>query len=160
MINPKRILVVDDENEFSELLKDALELRGFEVDTAINGEVAQEMLGERGYTLVILDIRMPVMSGKEFYQILESQYPQLVDRVIFATGDVIGGATKNFLEKSGRPFLPKPFTPDELRNMVAKAVMERRELDVKETAELDNANKQALAKLPKNYQWLKNWQYV
>ena len=43
---------------------------------------------------------------------------------------------------------------------VAKAVMERRELDVKETAELDNANKQALAKLPKNYQWLKDWQYV
>ena len=43
---------------------------------------------------------------------------------------------------------------------VAKAVMERRELDVKETAELDNANKQALAKLPQNYQWLKDWQYV
>jgi len=43
---------------------------------------------------------------------------------------------------------------------VAKAVMERRKLDVKETAELENANKQALAKLPKNYQWLKNWQYV
>ncbi|HUT45212.1 MAG TPA: aldo/keto reductase [Sedimentisphaerales bacterium] len=43
---------------------------------------------------------------------------------------------------------------------VAKAVMERRELDVKETAELDNANMQALAKLPSNYQWLKNWQYV
>jgi len=43
---------------------------------------------------------------------------------------------------------------------VAKAMMERRELDVKETAELDNANRQAMAKLPKNYQWLKNWQYV
>jgi len=43
---------------------------------------------------------------------------------------------------------------------VAKAVMERRELDVKETAELDNANRQAWATLPKNYQWLKNWQYV
>ncbi|UCG60253.1 MAG: aldo/keto reductase [Phycisphaerales bacterium] len=43
---------------------------------------------------------------------------------------------------------------------VAKAVMERRELDVKETAELENAGKQMLAKLPANYQWLKNWQYV
>jgi aryl-alcohol dehydrogenase-like predicted oxidoreductase len=45
-------------------------------------------------------------------------------------------------------------------DIVAKAVKERRELDVKETAELDNVNKQAWAKLPKNYQWLKNWQYV
>ena len=43
---------------------------------------------------------------------------------------------------------------------VAKAVMERRQLDIKEKAELDNANKEALAALPNNYQWLKNWQYV
>jgi len=43
---------------------------------------------------------------------------------------------------------------------VAKAVMERRELDVEETAELDNANKQAWTKLPANYQWLRNWEYV
>jgi len=43
---------------------------------------------------------------------------------------------------------------------VAKAVIERRQLDVNETAELDNANKQAWASLPSNYQWLKDWQYV
>ena len=43
---------------------------------------------------------------------------------------------------------------------VARAVRERRQLDIKEKAELDNANKQALANLPSNYQWLKNWQYV
>ncbi len=43
---------------------------------------------------------------------------------------------------------------------VAKAVMERRQLDVNEAAELENANKQAWAKLPANYQWLKNWEYV
>ena len=43
---------------------------------------------------------------------------------------------------------------------VAKAVMERRQLDLKEKAELDNANKQALAKLPLHYQWLRNWEYV
>ena len=43
---------------------------------------------------------------------------------------------------------------------VAKAVMERRQFDLKEKAELDNANKQALAKLPSNYQWLRNWEYV
>jgi predicted aldo/keto reductase-like oxidoreductase len=43
---------------------------------------------------------------------------------------------------------------------VAKAVMERRHLDLKETAELDNVNREAWAKLPGNYQWLKNWEYV
>ena len=43
---------------------------------------------------------------------------------------------------------------------VAKAVMERRKLDVKEKAELDSASRQAWAKLPSNYQWLKNWEQV
>jgi len=118
----KRILVVEDEPAISQICRRILTGDGFEVDTAINGEVAQEMLGERGYTLVLMDIRMPVMSGKEFYQILESQYPQLVDRVIIATGDVIGSKTKNFLEKSGRPFLPKPFTPDELKTIVRETL--------------------------------------
>ncbi|MFC1956707.1 response regulator [Chloroflexota bacterium] len=118
----KRILVVEDEPAISQICRRILTRDGFEVDTAINGEVAQEMLGERDYTLVLMDIRMPVMSGKEFYQILESQYPQLVDRVIIATGDVIGGETANFLEKSGRPFLPKPFTPDELKTIVRETL--------------------------------------
>lgn len=43
---------------------------------------------------------------------------------------------------------------------VVKAVKERREFDVKETAELEKANKQAWASLPANYQWLKKWEYV
>ncbi|HUT13604.1 MAG TPA: aldo/keto reductase [Thermoguttaceae bacterium] len=43
---------------------------------------------------------------------------------------------------------------------VAKAVMERRELDVKETAELEGASKHMWANLPRNYQWLKDWEYV
>jgi aryl-alcohol dehydrogenase-like predicted oxidoreductase len=43
---------------------------------------------------------------------------------------------------------------------VVKAIKERRELDIKETAELEKANKQAWASLPANYQWLKKWEYV
>ncbi len=41
-----------------------------------------------------------------------------------------------------------------------KAVKERRELDMKEKAHLDRASREAWAKLPANYQWLKKWQYV
>ncbi|MCK4293909.1 MAG: aldo/keto reductase [Planctomycetes bacterium] len=43
---------------------------------------------------------------------------------------------------------------------VVRAVKERRQLDLRETAELQNANKEAWAALPRNYQWLKNWEYV
>jgi aryl-alcohol dehydrogenase-like predicted oxidoreductase len=43
---------------------------------------------------------------------------------------------------------------------VVKAVRERRRFDMKEAAELETASKQAWAKLPRNYQWLKDWQHV
>ncbi len=118
----KRILVVEDELAISQVCRRVLTDEGFEVDTAVNGEIAQEMLRRRDYTLVLMDVRMPVMSGREFYQILKGQYPKLVDKVVFTTGDVIGGGTKKFLEQSGRPFLPKPFTPDELKTIVRETL--------------------------------------
>ena len=43
---------------------------------------------------------------------------------------------------------------------VVRAIKERRQFDIKEAAELETATEQAWAKLPQNYQWLKNWQYV
>ena len=45
-------------------------------------------------------------------------------------------------------------------NNVAKAVKERRELDVQEVSELERASARTMARLPKNYQWLKDWQFV
>lgn len=118
----KRILVVEDEPAISQVCRRVLTRDGFEVDTAVDGRMAQGMLREGDYDLILMDIRMPVMGGRECYQILEVQYPELVDRVIFATGDVIGSDTRKFLERSGRPFLPKPFTPDELKTIVRETL--------------------------------------
>ena len=117
-----RILVVEDEPAISQVCRRVLGREGFEVDSAVNGEVAQDMLRKKGYDLILVDIRTPVMNGKEFYWRVKEEYPRLVERVIFTTGDVIGGATKIFLEQSGRPFLPKPFTPDELRTIVRETL--------------------------------------
>jgi aryl-alcohol dehydrogenase-like predicted oxidoreductase len=55
--------------------------------------------------------------------------------------------------------IPGMITTDQVDNM-AKAVKERRELDKAEAKELEAAMDQAWAKLPANYQWLKNWEYV
>jgi len=118
----KRILVVEDEPAISQVCQRVLTRDGFEVDTAVNGEIAQDMLQGKNYALILIDIRTPVMNGKEFYQSLEEQYPRLVDRVVFTTGDVIGSDTRKFLERSGRPFLPKPFTPDELKTIVRETL--------------------------------------
>ena len=58
------------------------------------------------------------MNGKELYQSIIDNFPEMADRVIFTTGDVMAESTETFIRKSGRPFLPKPYTPEELRETV------------------------------------------
>ena len=87
---------------------------GFEVDIAINGMLAQDMIEERQYHICLIDIRTPKMNGTELYHWLQRKYPQLANQVVFTTGSVLDEKTMAFIEQSGRPFLPKPFTPDEL----------------------------------------------
>ncbi|MDP2730210.1 MAG: response regulator [Dehalococcoidales bacterium] len=111
----KRILVVEDEPAISNVCWRVFTTEGFEVDIADNGRVAQDMIEKKQYDLCLVDIRTPEMNGKEFYQWLKEKHPQMEQKVIFTTGDVMGGDTQVFLEQNGRPFLPKPFTPDELR---------------------------------------------
>jgi len=120
----KRILVVEDEPASCDVCRRAVTTEGFEVDIAVNGKVAQDMLEKKQYNLCLIDIKLPVMNGKELYQWLKEKHPQLVSGVIFTTGSVIGGDTMTFVEQTGRPFLPKPFTPDELKTIVRETLKE------------------------------------
>lgn len=70
----------------------------------------------------MVDIRTPVMNGKQLYQHMLEEHPELAAMVIFSTGDMINGYTLHFLELAGRPFLAKPFTPTELKNIVNEAL--------------------------------------
>ena len=92
------------------------------MDIAVNGKVAQALLGKKKYDLCLIDIRIPLMPGKELYQWLEEKHPKLASRVLFTTGDVTVGDTQAFLELAGRPFLPKPFTPAQLKDIVGETL--------------------------------------
>ena len=120
----KRILVVEDEPAISNVCQRVLTDEGFEVEIAVNGKMAQDMLEEKQYDLCLIDIRTPVMNGRQLYQCIQEKHPKLIDRVIFTTGDVTGGDTQSFLEQTGRPFLPKPFTPDELKTIVKETLVQ------------------------------------
>jgi len=115
----KRVLVVEDESAISDFCRRVLTTEGFEVDIAVQGKVAQDMLEEKQYDLCLIDIRLPAMDGKELYQWLKERHPKLADGVIFTTGDVMGGGdTQIFLEQTARPILLKPFTPAQLKSIV------------------------------------------
>ena len=120
----KRILVVEDEPSISAVCRRVLTGEGFEVDIAVNGKVAQGMIDEQQYDLFLFDIKLPVMNGQELYQWLKEEHPKQISKVIFTSGSVLGEDTQLFIEQTGRPFLPKPFTPDDLKAIVRENLEE------------------------------------
>ncbi|MFH1031950.1 MAG: response regulator [Chloroflexota bacterium] len=115
-------MIVEDEPAISDVCRRVLEKENFKVDVAANGLIARQMLAEEQYDLLLFDLKTPTMNGKELYQWIKEQHPEIANRVIFTTGDIAGGDTQTFLEQTGRPFLPKPFTPDELKAIILKAL--------------------------------------
>ena len=120
----KRILVVEDEPAICDVCWRVLTNEGFDVEIAVNGIIAQDMIRNKQYDFCLIDIRTPKMNGTELYQWLKEKHPQLAGGVMFTTGDVMGGDIQSFLEHAARPFLPKPFTPDELKAIVKEALKE------------------------------------
>lgn len=62
------------------------------------------------------------MNGKQLHQVIVEKHQNLLEGVIFITGDAADESTEHFLEATGRPFLIKPFTPDELKTVVRETV--------------------------------------
>ena len=122
--NVKRMLIVEDEPAICDLCQRVLSSVYFEVDIAGNGKVAQGMIADKQYDLFLFDIKIPEMSGIELYQWLEEKHSREAKKVIFTTGSIRGQDTTNFIDQTGRPFLPKPFTPDELKTIVTETLKE------------------------------------
>ena len=121
-IDIKSILVVEDEPAIREICMKALSSEGYEVELVMNGKLAEEKLKEKKYDLLLIDIRTPVMNGKELYQYIVDKVPDMADRIVFTTGDIMAGNLQPFIEKTKRPFLPKPFTPKDLRKIVKETL--------------------------------------
>ena len=121
----QRALVIEDEPVIARVCHRVLTAEGYHVEIAVNGMVARDMIGEQKYDLFLSDIRTPEMNGIEFYWHLKKEYPELANRVIFTTGDVLSDDVKAFMMKEPDvPLIPKPFAPDELR-VVVRETLER-----------------------------------
>lgn len=82
------ILIIDDDEQFNLMLKSALEIKGYEVETASNGKSARTMYQNKKYDVVITDIIMP--EGDGFEVILDLRRMNMIDRTIAVSG---GGRT-------------------------------------------------------------------
>jgi two-component system NtrC family sensor kinase len=114
----RRVLVVDDEPEVAELMREVLESAGFDVLTAESGAVALELLAEVRFDAVVSDVRMPGLDGPALWRRLKQEHPQLARRVLFVSGDTLSDAARQALDATGSPTLDKPFTSADLLGAV------------------------------------------
>ena len=129
-----RILIVDDEEIVIRSCKRILAGRDFQVDAASNGLEALAKIQEDDYDMLILDIKMPKMNGIEVLQQVKEAHPDI--DVIMITGlNQIDTAVKA-MKLGAFDYLPKPFDPEELEIVVARA-FERRQL-LQENVNLKN----------------------
>ncbi len=68
--------------------------------------------------IVVSDTKMPILDGEALYGELERRFPALKRRVIFLTGDLLSSEKRAFLERTGAPFLAKPFDLEDVRRLV------------------------------------------
>jgi two-component system, OmpR family, response regulator RegX3 len=120
-----KILVVDDEPAIVDAVAYALRASGFDVDAFGDGETALEAARADGYDVLVLDVRLPGLSGIEICRRLrsESDVPILILTAMDAEVDRVLG-----LEAGADDYVTKPFSVAELVSRV-RAILRRRELD-------------------------------
>lgn len=112
-----RILVVDDEPDLLELLVVLLEGEGYAIDTATNGAEALQSADSCLPSLVLLDMKMPVMDGPQFAKHFRKRHGEDVPIVVMTAAD---DAKRRSAEVGAAAFLGKPFELDALLDTVRR----------------------------------------
>jgi DNA-binding NtrC family response regulator len=121
--HPKRILVVDDETTVRQSIKLALAGEGYSIDLAASGEEALRRSDLAGYDLILADMMMPGVSGLDLLKGIRIKDPAA--QVVIITGYPTDKAASQSFRMGAVDFLPKPFTPAELRAAVARALAKK-----------------------------------
>lgn len=115
-----KILVVDDEEIMRTTAGAMVRALGYSVMTAPSGLEALELLGGEKFDLVLLDLMMPGMNGRECFAKMRQAYPDC--RIVFSSGFPQGDALQEYYDKGLSGFLRKPFQSAELSQIIAAAL--------------------------------------
>ena len=121
-----RILVIDDEEVVLDSCLAILAGGGYDTTTATHGEEGLRLAGETSPDLVFVDVKMPGLSGMEVLERLRAADPSTV--AIIITGYATVSLAVEAMKRGAFDFLPKPFTPEEFREMVRRGLERRTEV--------------------------------
>lgn len=119
-----RILVVDDEERICDAVKRALGRTGYAVETSLDALGALEKFQKRSFDMVICDIKMPGMDGLELLDRIKEHDPTTL--VLMITGYASIESAVESIKKGAQEYIPKPFTPDQIRFLVERAFERKR----------------------------------
>ena len=112
------VLVIDDELPIRLMINRVLSREGYSVDAVADARTVLEEYRARKYDLMLVDVRMPDIDGIDFYHRLIERDPDMSNKIIFITGDVMSQRIREFIGTNGLPYLAKPFGIQELRQQV------------------------------------------
>lgn len=115
-----KILVIDDEKVIREGCREVLTPEGFEVIQADNGDLGLKMIEESHFDIILLDLMMPGLSGFDVLSHVKSLHPDT--SIIVITGYATIENSIEAMKKGAFDFIPKPFSPEQLRVVVGKAI--------------------------------------
>ncbi|MGZ3579600.1 MAG: sensor histidine kinase [Syntrophales bacterium] len=129
MMNVKKplILIIDDEESLRDGCKQTLERSGYSVLTAAEGVEGIKIAREHKPDIAFVDLKMPGISGMEIIEMLSKDIPDII--LIMITGYATIVSAVEAIQKGAYDYLPKPFSPDQLR-AVAKRGLEHRSLSI------------------------------
>ena len=117
-----KILIAEDERDIRDLVAFTLRFAGYEVVVATNGEEAVQMAPQVNPDLILMDVRMPKMTGYEACKVMKAN-PDIKDiPVVFLTARGQENEIQQGLDAGAEEYLLKPFAPDQLTNRV-KAIL-------------------------------------
>ncbi len=119
MLEGVEVLVLDDEPIVGKRLKPALEKLGCDVEIFESPREAIQRIGEKDFDIVVTDIRMDEIDGIQVLEEILKRAPRT--KVIMITGYAMMSLAREAMEKGAFDFISKPFNPDDLRKVVAKA---------------------------------------
>lgn len=119
MSSKPKILIVDDEERFRTTMCKLLAVRGLEASTTGDGKEALKELREKSYDVVILDVRMPEMSGIQVMTELRKLDPFI--EVIIMTGYASVDTAKKIMELGAYDYMLKPYNVEELMEKIDEA---------------------------------------
>ena len=119
MAHAPTILIVDDDPAIRKMLVEVLSLEGYPTETAVNGREALDLLARGGARVVLLDLVMPVMDGREVMNELRANPPERTRHKVILVSAIVNLEGARDLEPDG--VLPKPFTVEQLLNVLETA---------------------------------------